>query len=82
MVNEPPEKCEICGEVIPFIPDAPCCSCPQHVVYGPAQGHYDYANHRCSEEALVALRERAQKKHPDLAPAARELAEKIATGDM
>ena len=79
MVNEPPKKCGICGEVIPFIPEKPCCSCPQHAIIGPARGHYDYANHHCSEEAMAAWSERMKKEHPELAPAARELAEKIET---
>lgn len=82
MVNESPEKCGICGEVFQFIPQPPCCSCPQHMVMGPAQGHYDYAGHKCSDEAMAAWRERMAKEHPELTPVAKELAEKIATGDM
>lgn len=82
MVYESPEKCGICGEPFLFISRPPCCSCRQHRVIGPARGHYDYAGHKCSAEAMAAWKERMEREHPELSGAAKELAEKIAAGDM
>lgn len=80
MVYKPPRKCRVCGKVIPFIPIPRQSWEPP--VFGPAQGHYDYAGHECSEEAKKAFSERMEKEHPELSATAKELARKIAAGDM
>ena len=80
MLWRKPMKCERCGDEIPFIYDP--LSAWQRIsgFTGDNGGHY--APHQCSDEAMAAWSERMKKEHPELAPAARELAEKIATGDM
>lgn len=66
-----PLKCEVCGESIPWIPDPPAhqCSCPNCTFVGDTGGQYDFANHRCPEEARAAYAERIKKELGDTYPA-------------
>lgn len=62
-----PLKCGVCGENIPWVPNPPLhqCSCQHCTFVGDTGGHYDIANHRCSDEAKAAFAERMKKELGD-----------------